>query len=145
VDIFYRRDDMNYQVIYFSRRGSTKKIADAIASELKIEAEDVKNATLDDSAFVFLGSGNYGGRPGKEMITFIEENDFNNVALFGTSGGGMGKEVEEMEKQLHAKNVTVVDRFFCKGKFGLINRTKPSDEDIAEVKKFAKKLLSIKI
>ena len=133
---------MKVQVIYFSRKGSTKKIAYAIASELKIEAEDVKKAILNESAFVFLGSGNYGGRPGKEMIQFIEENDFTNVALFGTSGGGIGKEVEEMEKQLHAKNVTVVDRFFCKGKFGLINRTKPSNEDIAEVKKFVKKMMN---
>jgi len=133
---------MNYQVIYFSRKGSTKKIADAIASELKVEAEDVKNARVVDGAFVFLGSGNYGGRPGKEMITFIEENDFTKVALFGTSGGGIGKEVEEMKKQLHEKNVTVLDSYYCKGKFGFINRTKPNDEDITEAKKFAKKMLS---
>lgn len=133
---------MDYQVIYFSRKGSTKKIADIIASELKVEAKDVKNATLDDSAFVFLGSGNYGGRPGKEMITFIEENVFNNVALFGTSGGGRGKEVKEMETILNTKNADIHGAFFCKGKFWLINRTKPSDEDIAEVKKFVKKMMN---
>lgn len=81
---------MKTQVIYFSRKGSTKKVADAIASELNVKSEDVKNAKLKDDAFIFLGSGNYGGKPGKQMIKFIEENDFKsrNVALFGTSGGG---------------------------------------------------------
>ena len=33
---------MNVQVIYFSRKGSTKKVADAIASEFGVNAEDVK-------------------------------------------------------------------------------------------------------
>jgi len=128
---------MNFQVIYFSRKGSTKKIADAIASELKVEAEDVKNAKLDTSAFVFLGSGNYGGKPAREMIQFIEENNFKNVALFGTSGGGEGNEVEEMQKLIYEKNGKVTGTFFCKGKFGFINRKKPSDKDIEEAKKFA--------
>ena len=35
---------MEYQVIYFSRKGGTKKVADAIASELSVNAEDVKTA-----------------------------------------------------------------------------------------------------
>jgi len=37
---------MNVQVIYFSRRVSTKKIAEAIASEFDVDAEDVKTAKL---------------------------------------------------------------------------------------------------
>ena len=38
---------MKYQVIFFSRNGSTKKVADAIACELNVEAEDVKTAELN--------------------------------------------------------------------------------------------------
>jgi len=45
---------MKYQVIYFSRKGSTKKIADLIAFELGVNAEAVKDAKLIKDSFVFL-------------------------------------------------------------------------------------------
>jgi flavodoxin I len=134
---------MEFQVIYFSRKGSTKKIADAIATELKIVAEDVKKAKLKENTFTFLGSGCYGGKPGKYMTNFIEKNDFTGrkVALFGTSGGGEGKETEVMETLLKDKGALVKGRFFCKGKFWFGNKDKPSNEDLENAKKFAKKIV----
>jgi flavodoxin len=44
---------MNYQVIYFSRKGSTKKVADAIASTIKVESKDVKKASLKKDSMLF--------------------------------------------------------------------------------------------
>jgi flavodoxin I len=131
---------MSYQVIYCSRNGSTQKIADAIASELGIHAEDVKTATLRNDSFLFLGSGCYGGKPGKQMTTFIENNDFTNrnVALFGTSGGGEGAEVRYMENLLQGNNVHAVGTFFCKGKFWFGNKNRPSETDLEHAKQFAR-------
>jgi len=134
---------MEFQVIYFSRKGSTKKIADAIADELKIEAEDVKKAKIKDNVFIFLGSGCYGGKPGKYMTNFIEKYDFSEkkVALYGTSGGGEGKETEVMETQLNDKNAIIKGKFFCKGKFWFGNKDKPSNEDLDNARKFAKQMV----
>ncbi len=131
---------MESQVIYFSRKGNTKKVAEAIASELGVKAENVKDAELVENALVFLGSGCYGGKPGKIITEFIEDNNFNsrNVALFGTSGGGEGMEVKEMENLLIAKKACIQNKFFCKGKFLMFSRGRPSDEDLNEAKKFAK-------
>jgi len=55
------------------------------------------------------------------MTKFIEKNDFKsrNVALFGTSGSGEGKEVDFMEGLLDVKDASVKGKFFCKGKFWL--------------------------
>ncbi len=133
---------MNVQVIYFSKKGSTKKIADAIAAEFDVDAINVKSATLNKNEFVFLGSGCYGGKPGKNMIDFIMENDFSEmkIALFGTSGGGDGKETDVMEMMLKEKGVLVKDKFNCKGKFLLLNRDKPNEEDITAAKQFAKSI-----
>ena len=133
---------MKVQVIYFSRKGSTKKVADVIASEMDVEPEDVKNVELKKDTIVFLGSGCYGGKPSKQIIDFIEDNDFNgtSVGLFGTSGSGIGKEVDEMEKQLSLKNAKIIGKFFCKGKFTIMNRDKPNDKDLNEAKMFANKL-----
>jgi flavodoxin I len=120
---------MEFQVIYFSRKGNTKKVADAIASELGVRAEDVEYAKLVENAFIFLGSGCYGGKPGKNMTEFIENNNFNsrNVALFGTSGGGEGVEVKEMENLLIFKKALIQDKFFCKGKFLMFSRGRPNN------------------
>jgi flavodoxin I len=131
---------MQFQVVYFSRKGSTKKVADAIASVVGVNAEDVKSVSLQKDAFIFLGSGCYGGKPAKSMIRFIEDNDFKtrNVALFGTSGGGEGREVSAMEDLLKTKEASVKGSFFCQGKFWLGNKGKPSDEDLKNAKEFAK-------
>ena len=133
---------MDYQVIYFSSKGNTKKIADAIASELSVEAEDVKNATLNDTGMIFLGTGCYGSRPGKGMTTFIENNDFKsrNIALFGTSGSGIGKMLEVVENKLKEKEANIKGQFVCKGKFLFASRGRPNNDDIADAKQFANKM-----
>ena len=119
-----------------------KKIADAIASVLAVESEDVKNAKLKVDSLVFLGSGCYGGKPGIKMKKFIEENDFHNrsVALFGTSGAGEGVEVDALEDLLNQKNATIKGKFFCKGKFWFTNKDKPDEIDFKNAKKFAEQL-----
>ena len=133
---------MEFQVIYFSKTGHTKKVAEAIASELGVKAEDVKDAELNEDALVFLGSGCYGGKPAEIMTKFIEDNNFKsrNVALFGTSGSGKGIECREMENLLITKGASIKGKFFCKGKFLFANRGRPNDEDINDAKEFAQKM-----
>ncbi len=134
-----------HQVIYFSRGGNTRKITEAIASALNVQATDVKTAKLSPGQdLVFLGSGCYGNKPSPKMMDFIEANDFQGrkVALFGTSGGGMGKELIDMEVALKKKNVIVRGRFFCKGKtFIFINRGHPTNDDLTRARKFASEMI----
>ena len=75
-----------FEVIYYSNTGNTKKVAEAIATELGITAEHVKaKESLAKDSFLFLGSGCYVGKPGGIMQEFIKGNDFKGrqVALFG--------------------------------------------------------------
>jgi flavodoxin len=134
---------MKAQVIYFTKTCNTKKVAEAIASEFNVEAEDVNTAKLNKDGLIFLGSGKYGNQPGKIMMEFIENNNFKsrNVALFGTSGSGKGLEVQEMEKALNAKEASVIGKFFCRGKFMLFNRGRPNEQDFTEAKNFAKQMM----
>ena len=135
------------QIIYYSRGGNTRKVAEAIAEELQVNATNVNNASIgeiDNEMVLFLGSGNYGGRPGSKIIEFIKKNDFSNmqVALFGTSGGGKGNELKLMEEIIELNGATVKGKFYCKGKtFGLINRRNPTAEELNEAKSFAQKMV----
>lgn len=131
-----------YQVLFYSRGGNTRKLANAIAEELGVKATGVKAASVDPGAgIIFLGSGCYGGKPGEDMMKFIGANDFSGrkVALFGTSGGGQGKEVQAMEEALKQKGADVLGRYCSKGKFlVLVSRGHPDKEDLAGARKFAR-------
>ena len=133
-----------FEVIYYSMTGNTKKVAEVIAAELDVSAEDVKTkGELAEDSFLLLGSGNYFPLPGRGFKKLVASNDFDGrkVALFGTSGGGKGREVEALEKMVTAKGAKVMGKFHCTGKmFFFINRKHPDKKDLKNAKKFARKL-----
>ncbi len=132
-----------FEVVYYSLSGNTKKVAEAIAAELEVKAEDVKTKEwLTKGSFVFLGSGCYASKPGKELQKFIAKNDFKGrqVALFGTSAGGKGDEVRVMEELLKWEGSLIKGSFYCKGRFVLANRGHPNDEELAKAREFAKEM-----
>ena len=134
-----------FEVIYYSMTGNTKKIAEAIATELDVVAENVKTkAKLAEESFVFLGAGKYGPLRSWGLTEFIDGNNFDGrkVALFGTSGDGKGKEVQALEETLTAKGAKISGRFYCKGMFlFIINRKHPTSEDLENARKFARELV----
>ena len=136
---------MVFEVIYYSLTGNTKKVAEAIATELDVVAENVKtSAGLAEESFVFLGAGLYGPLRSWGLRRFIDGNNFDGrkVALFGTSGEGKGKEVGALEAAVTAKGAEMVGRFHCKGRFVFfINRKHPTSEDLGNARKFARELV----
>jgi len=133
-----------FEVVYCSISGNTKKVAEAIADELGVKAENVKEKEwLTQGSFVFLGSGCYGGKPGKGLQGFIARNDFKGrqVALFGTSMGGRGDEVRVMEELLKWEGALIRGSFYCKGRFFFFfSRGHPIDEELAKAREFAKEM-----
>ncbi len=133
-----------HQVLFYSKGGNTRKLADAIARELGVKAADIKTASIDPAAdIIFLGSGCYGSKPGEEMMKFIEKNDFSGrkVAVFGTSGGNAGMEVELMDAALKHKGAAVLGSYHCKGKaFLLFSTGHPNQEDLDGARKFAREM-----
>jgi flavodoxin len=82
-----------HQVLFYSKTGNTKKLADAIAQVIGATSVHIKTASIDPTSdIIFLGSGCYGSKPGVEMMEFIDKNDFLNrkVSVFGTSDGDVG-------------------------------------------------------
>ena len=127
--------------------GNTKKVAEVIAAQLGVKAEDVKaKKDLSKGSFVFLSSGCYGGKPGEEMREFITGNDFKgkHVALLGTSGMGDGDEVNVMEELLKTKGLLIKGSFCCKGQSRSSSAGHPSDEELTNTREFANKMKSFK-
>lgn len=132
---------MNH-VLYYSMTGNTKKMANAIAAELGIEAKSIKSVTaVPQDGILFLGSGSYGDKPSDEMAKLIADNDFagRKVALFGTSGKGEGKEVEGMAAALGQKGAIVAGTYYTKGKaFVVVNIGHPDKGELEGARKFAR-------
>jgi flavodoxin len=133
-----------FEVVYYSLTGRTKKVADAIATELDVAAENVKTIDkLAEDSFVFLGAGLYGPLRGWGLKRFIDENDFDGrkVALFGTSGEGRGKELGALEELVAEKGAEIAGRFFCRGEFlFLVNRKHPTSKDLEDASEFARQM-----
>jgi flavodoxin len=136
-----------YEVIYFSQGGNTKKIAEAIAGELGVTAEDVKTkASPAKDSLIFLGSGIYNQKPGKALADFIERNDFTGrkVAVFGTASMLLKRQLAGLEKMLADKGATVTGSFGCRGESVFFNhcfnRNRPNTKDLEAAREFAQKM-----
>jgi flavodoxin I len=133
-----------FEVVYYSLTGNTKKVAEAIAAELDVVAENVKSKSrLAEESFVFLGAGLYGPLWSWGFRRFIDRNRFDGrkVALFGTSGEGKGKEVGALEEAVTARGAEIAGKFYCKGKFlFFVNPRHPSSEDIEMARVFAREI-----
>jgi len=133
-----------FEVVYYSLTGHTRKVAEAIATELDVVAENVKTKDrLAEDSFVFLGAGLYGPLRGWGLRRFIERNSFEGrkVALFGTSGEGRGKEIGALEEAVAAKGAEIAGSFFCKGAFlFFVNRGHPTGEDLGNARTFAREM-----
>ncbi|MBR6288297.1 MAG: hypothetical protein IKR19_03110 [Acholeplasmatales bacterium] len=133
--------EVKYAIRYFSREGSTRKLAEAIAEELGIIAYDVNEPLIDPVDVLFLGGAVYKNDLDIEFRTFIETLDaglIKEAVVFSISSGKrMPYDVikailDEMGIQLNPKT------YFCKGKTLFGNGGHPDIDDLKAVKIFAR-------
>lgn len=130
-----------FEVVYFSRTGNTKKVAEAIAEELKVTAKDIKTAgILPKDAFIFLGTGCYGATLPKEIGVFMKKNNFHGriIALFTTSAFGSITERGLIEKQLAEKGAIITHNFKCFGHLLTMKKEHPTLQELDKAKEFAR-------
>jgi flavodoxin len=133
---------MNVEVVYYSRMGSTRKVAEAIASVFGVKAKDCRHAKAGNFDLIFIGSGIYMGSPGKAIVKFIRSLDGasgRKAALFATFGDNL-KPIEQLKPLLEEKGLSVVGEWGCKGRFLFSNKDRPNQEDIGDAKEFAASL-----
>jgi flavodoxin len=145
---------MNPIVIYSTKGGNTEKVALEIAQELnckaiKITAEsDFSAMSFGDFDLVFIGTWVRGGEPSPDMISFLEQLNFEDsdrqFALFMTWAGGGKSDIltfRRVKQLLEAKNQRLLDDHYkCLGKtFGFARRGHPDEQDLADARKWARK------
>ena len=133
---------MNAAVVYFSRTGNTKRLAQAIADCLKAPLLDLAStvpSSIEKYSLLVLGTPVEGASPAKETLAFIEgmnRNDGAKAIVFCTwKLFGNERTMKAMEKALSSKGYATLLRVSKKG-------MKPEKEaDLCEVMNEVQKAL----
>ena len=137
---------MNIAVRYYTRSGNTKKLADAVAEAVCVDAKDVTVLLTEKADILFLGSSYYAFDADEAVKKFITDNKANigKIVLFGSSA--MMKSMKKpISKITDAIGVAVADEeFHCRGEFKMFHKGRPDEKDIENIKAFAKTVVSDK-
>jgi flavodoxin len=136
-------------VLYSTKGGNTKKVAEEIAHELNCPlteiTKDLDFATVDlrDFDMVFIGTGIYRGYPNENLTSFLNSAEFGNqrFALFMTwlrLGKGDRGVFDKIDKILEAKGRKLLGSYFeCRGDYP---SGYPDARDFDDARKWASKV-----
>ncbi len=135
---------MSVAVRYYSKSGNTKKLADAIAEVGGVEALTTEHPLEEKADILFLGASVYAYGIADEMKRYIADlnpEKVGKVVVFSTSALAeraypeVSRIIKDMGIEVDEKN------FYCRGSFLMMHKGRPNDQDIADVKRFAKEII----
>ena len=134
---------MKIAVRYYTRSGNTKKLAEAVAEAVAVEAKDVSVPLEDKADVLFLGCSYYAFDADQAVKDFIISNKDNigKIVCFGTSA--MMKSMKKpVRKVADTVGVAVAEEeFHCRGEFAKIHKGRPNEADLANAAEFARGIL----
>ncbi len=145
---------MKPNVVFSSRSGNTRMVAEAIAAAVGCTAKEIGSdpapaeLVLDEPPLIFIGSGVYGGNPHKHLLNAIERlapAPKQRFALFLTWWGRGHSDEEARERirsALRSRGHTLVDDCFtCYGQtMKLFKRGHPNEADLRDAARWAQRL-----
>ena len=135
---------MKIAVRYYTKGGNTKKLAEAIANAVGVEAKTTDVKLSEDVDILFLGSSVYAAGIDKSVKEFIKGIDVKVGKVVNFSTAAILKSTyKQVAKLLEEKNIPLdKDEFACRGSFAMMHKGKPDAEDCKAASDFAKKFMS---
>lgn len=132
---------MTYAVRYYTKTGNTKRLAEAVANELGVEALPISEPVNEPVDYLFLGNSYYAFNIDPEVKTFVASLDkekIGKIVNFGSAAmlNSTYKKVKEVADKV---GIPMDEKeFHCRGEFKGIHKGRPNADDIADAVKFAK-------
>ena len=135
---------MKVEVRYYTRSGNTKKLAEAIAKAVGVEARTVEELLREDVDILFLGSSVYAYGVDDNVKKFISNINVQVGKVVNFSTAALVKSTYKQVGKLLAEKgiVQAEEEFYCKGSFGPMHKGKPNEKDCMAAAAFAKKVIS---
>ena len=135
---------MKIAVRYYSKGGNTKRLAEAIAKAVGVEAQTTDKKLSEDVDILFLGSSVYAAGIDKSVKEFIKGIDVKVGKVVNFSTAAILKSTyKQVAKLLSEKNIPLdKEEFACRGSFAMMHKGKPDEQDCRAAADFAKKFIS---
>lgn len=134
---------MKIAVRYYSRGGNTKKLAEAIAKRVGVDAQTTAAPLTEDVDILFLGSSVYANGVDDEVKSFIRGIGVKVGEVVNFSTAALVKSTyKQVAKLLAEKGIPLAkEEFYCRGSFAMLHRGRPNADDCAAAADFAGKVI----
>ena len=134
---------MKYAVRYYTKTGNTKRLAEAVAEAVGVEALPISEPIDEKVDILFLGNSYYAFSIDPEVRNFIRSLDKEKVGKIANFGSAalMNSTYNKVKAEADKFGIPLVEKeFHCKGEFKGLHKGRPNDEDLAAAAAFAKSL-----
>lgn len=132
---------MTFAVRYYTKTGNTKRLAEAIANELGVEALPITEPVTEPVDVLFLGNSYYAFSIDPEVrafVTSLDKNKVGKIVNFG-SAAMLNSTYKKVKAEADKVGIVMDDReFHCKGEFKGLHKGRPNEMDIKAAVEFAR-------
>ncbi len=132
---------MTYAVRYYTKTGNTRKLADAIAKELGVEALPISEDVKEPVDVLFLGNSYYAFNIDPEVRNFVSSLDKDKIGKIVNFGSAamLNSTYKKVKAEADKAGIAMDEReFHCKGEFKGLHKGRPNDNDLKAAQDFAK-------
>ncbi len=132
---------MKYAVRFYTKTGNTKRLADAVAKELGVEALPISEPITEPVDILFLGNSYYAFSIDPEVrafVTSLSKDKVGKIVNFG-SAALLNSTYKKVKAEADKVGIPMDENeFHCKGEFKGLHKGKPDENDLRAAAEFAR-------
>ena len=132
---------MKIAIRYYTKTGNTKRLAEAVANELGVEALPISEGLNEQADILFLGNSYYAFTIDPEVRSFIaglSKDKVGKIVNFG-SAALLNSTYKKVKAEAAKVGIPVDEKeFHCKGEFKALHKGRPNEDDLKAAREFAR-------
>ena len=135
---------MKIAVRYYTKTGNTKRLAEAVAGALGVEALPISEPVSEAVDLLLLGNSYYAFNIDPNVRAFLQTLDKNKIGRIVNFGSAamLNSTWKKVKAEADKVGIPMLEReFHCRGEFKGIHKGRPNEEDLAAAAEFARSLL----
>ncbi len=135
---------MKCAVRYYTKTGNTKKLAEAIAAVLGVEALPISEPVNEPVDLLFLGNSYYAFTIDPAVRDFVRSLDKSKVGKLVNFGSAamLSSTWKKVRAEADKAGIPMLEKeFHCRGEFKGLHKGRPNADDLAAAAAFAKSLI----
>ena len=135
---------MKIAIRYFtkSKKGNTKKLADAVSEALQLKALTIENPLEEQIDLLFFVNAMYAFNVDKEVRKYLKDNADKIKVLININSAASGSStLNSIKKATKDTSIEVSEKeFHCVGSWLALNKGRPNEDDLNKLKQFVKEV-----